>query len=92
MCCLVALLMLVGPRATIIVWWLVGSSRWSQAFDTILIPVLGFILLPWTTLAYVLVFPGGVNDLDIVLLIIAVIVDLGSYGGGYRNRERVSRR
>lgn len=92
MCCLVAMLMLIGPRATIIIWWLVASSRWSQAFDTFLIPVLGFIFLPWTTLAYVLVFPGGVNGLDVVLLIIAVIVDLGSYGGGYRNRERVSRR
>ncbi|MDV2990031.1 MAG: hypothetical protein P3T54_07785 [Dehalogenimonas sp.] len=92
MCCLVALLMLVGPRATIVIWWLFDSGRWSQAFDVFLIPVLGFIFLPWTTLAYVLIFSGGVTGLDVVLLIIAIMADLGSYGGGWRQRERISRR
>lgn len=91
MCCLVALLMLVGPRATMIVWWLFDANRWSQAFDSLLIPVLGFILLPWTTLAYVLVFSGGITGLDLVLLILAVLGDLGAYGGGYRNREKLGR-
>jgi len=89
MCCLVALLLLLGPRAGILVWWLVDQPRWERAFDTFLIPLLGFFLLPWTTLAYVLVFPGGIEGFDFVWLIIAVLVDLGAYGGGYRNRSRI---
>ena len=88
MCCLVALLLLLGPRAGILVWWLVDQPRWERAFDTFLIPLLGFFLLPWTTLTYVLVVPGGINGFGFVWLIIAVIGDLGAYGGGYRNRMR----
>ena len=91
MCCLVAVMMLLGPRAGILVWWLFDQPRWERAFDTFLIPLLGFILLPWTTLAYVLVFPNGVEGFDFVWLILAVLVDLGAYGGGYRNRERMRR-
>jgi hypothetical protein len=84
--------MLFGPRAGILIWWLVDRPRWESAFDGFLIPIIGFFLLPWTTLAYVLVFPGGVEGLDFVWLILAVFVDLGSYGGGYRNREKINRR
>ncbi|MEN8614087.1 hypothetical protein ABFB09_02210 [Dehalogenimonas sp. THU2] len=91
MCCPLIILMLLGPRAAILVWWLVDQARWQSAFDTFLIPIVGFLLLPWTTLAYVLVFPGGVEGLDFVWLILAVLVDLGGYGGGYRNRDRVRR-
>ena len=92
MCCLVALVMILGPRAGILLWWLVDQPRWESAFDTFLIPLAGFLLLPWTTLAYVLVFPGGVEGFDFIWLILAVLVDLGSYGGGYRNREKIGRR
>ena len=63
-------------------------SRWTRTFDTILLPILGFIFLPWTTIAYVFVFPGGVTALDLLLLIIGLLVDLGAYGGGYRKRKR----
>lgn len=91
MCCPLIILMLLGPRAAILVWWLVDQARWQSAFDTFLIPIVGFLLLPWTTLAYVLVFPGGVEGLDFIWLILAVLVDLGGYGGGYRNRDKVRR-
>jgi hypothetical protein len=89
MCCLVAFVLLLGPRAGILVWWLLDQARWESAFDTFLIPLLGFLFLPWTTLAFVLVFPGGVEGFDIIWLILAVLIDLGAYGGGYRNRERI---
>lgn len=92
MCCLVLLLWMVGPRATIIIWWLFDTARWGAAFDNFLIPVAGFLLLPWTTLAYVLTFSNGLTLLDIVVLVIAVIADLGAYGEGYRQRDRIGRR
>jgi hypothetical protein len=72
-------------------WWLFERARWDAAFDNIILPILGFLFLPWTTLAYVLVFQGGLSALDWILIIVAVLVDLGSYGGGYRNREKMRR-
>ena len=51
-----------------------------------MLPILGFILLPWTTLVYVWVAPGGIDTLGLIFLVLAVIVDIGAYGGGYRSR------
>lgn len=90
MCCLVTTLLFLGPRAGIVIWWLLQPVRWSSAFDTFLWPVLGFLFLPWTTLAYVAVAPGGVVGADWLLLLLALIIDIASYaGGGYGNRSRV---
>ena len=88
MCCLVIVLALLGPRAGIVLWWLFDMPRWSKAFDSVIWPILGFIFLPWTTLAYVLVYSHGIVGLDWVVLVISLLVDLGSYGGGYKRRRR----
>ena len=89
MCCLVTILGLLGPRAAILVWYLFQPSRWNETFETIAWPLLGALFAPWTTLMYVLVAPGGVAGWDWILMIIAVLIDLGSYGGGgYGNRDR----
>ena len=50
--------------------------------ENFLLPAAGILFLPWTTIVYVLVFPEGITGLDIALLIIAVIADMGSYLGG----------
>ncbi len=90
MCCILTVLLLVGPRAAILVWWLLNPARWQFTFPTFIVPLLGFLLLPFTTLAYVLVAPGGVVGLDWIWLALAVMLDLGSHGGGaYSNRERI---
>ncbi|HEY8199596.1 MAG TPA: hypothetical protein VIF44_07460 [Candidatus Limnocylindrales bacterium] len=90
MCCLLAVLAILGPRAAILVWWLVDQVRWNQAFDTFIWPLLGFLFLPWVTLVYVLVFPGGVDGFDWVWLGLALLLDLSSwFGGGYTNRNRL---
>ncbi len=89
MCCLLTSLLFLGPRAAIVVWYLIQPGRWQLAFDTFIIPVLGFVFLPWTTLMYVLVSPGGIEGFDIVWLVIAAAADLSSYvGGAYGNRDR----
>ena len=90
MCCLIAALLLIGPRAGILVWWLYDTARWTAAFTGSFIwPLLGFIFLPWTTLAYVLVFPDGIVLFDWLILGLGHILDLGSLFGGYRNRQSV---
>jgi hypothetical protein len=89
---LVALIALISPRAGVVVWWLLDPGRWGAAFNAMwLWPVLGFLFLPWTTLAYVLVAPTGtVNGLlGWLLILIALLSDLSAYGGGYRSRRVV---
>jgi hypothetical protein len=90
-CCIFTVLALLGPRAAAVVWWLADSARWGLAFNGLLVPLLGILFLPLTTLMYVLVFPGGVEGLDIVWLGIAFGLDLFTMlGGGYRNRNTIS--
>lgn len=92
MCCLFTTLVLIGPRAAILVWWLMNPVRWNLAFSSFLWTLLGFLFVPWTTLAYVLVFPGGVNGFDWIWLGLGLLADLGSYSGGaYSNRGRLGR-
>ncbi|MCA9904650.1 MAG: hypothetical protein KC547_12415 [Anaerolineae bacterium] len=90
MCCIITILLLIGPRAAAIVWALVDQARWQVTFDNLILPCMGIMFLPWTTLAYVLVAPGGVGGLDWVWLIIAFLIDIGSLSGGaYKNRDRI---
>jgi len=90
MCCFLTSLFLLGPRAAILVWWLLNPLRWQLTFSTFIWPLLGFIFVPWTTLMYVLVAPGGIVLFDWVLLALAVLADIGMYaGGGYGNRDRI---
>lgn len=83
-------LVLIGPRAAILIWWLVDMARWESAFNSFWVALLGFIFLPWTTLMYVLVAPtGDVVGFDWVWLAIAVVLDIAMYtGGAYGNRNR----
>jgi hypothetical protein len=90
MCCLFTILLLLGPRLTNVIWWIVATTRWNSAFGSIIWPILGIIFLPWTTLVYVLVSPNGLGGLDIILLLAAIAADvLSSAGGGFGNRKRV---
>jgi hypothetical protein len=93
MCCIFTALVLLGPRAGIFFWWLLDPARWALAFagTSFVIPLVGFLFFPLTTLMWVAVFPGGVDGFDIVWLGLAVILDLGSsFGGAYGNRNRLS--
>jgi hypothetical protein len=90
--CLLILLLFLGPRAVIVIWWILAPLQWSAAFATVFWPLLGFLFLPWTTLMYVLVAPGGVAGLDYLWLALAFIADLSSHAGGgvYRRRRGVT--
>ena len=90
MCCFFAALFALGPRAAVLIWWLIDPVRWQLAFTNIIWGILGFIFLPWTTIIYVLIAPGGVVGLDWLWIILAVVADIASYGGSaYGNRDRV---
>jgi hypothetical protein len=91
MCCAFTTLVLLGPRFAGLLWWLVQPARWSAAFNGLwLWPVLGLIFVPWLTLMYVIVAPGGIVGLDWLWLGLALVADIGSYSGGaYGNRDRL---
>lgn len=88
MCCLFGSLVLVGPRFAILVWWIIDQTRWQLAFDNFLIAFVGFLMAPWTTMMYVVVFRGGVTGFDWIILGIGIFADAGSWMGGGRSGRR----
>ena len=89
MCLLLAIFVLLGPRAVIFFWWLVEPARWAATFQTAFVPIIGLLFLPWTTIMYVLVFPGGIDGLDWLWLGIGLAVDIASYGSSaWGNRSQ----
>jgi len=90
MCCFFTTLILLGPRVGALVWWLFWPLKWNAAFSsTIIWSILGIIFAPWTTLMYVIIFPVA-GFWDWLFLILAILADVGSYGGGgFGNRDRL---
>lgn len=89
MCCLAAVMVMIGPRATAFLWWLIDRDRWAAAFDSFWVGFIGFLIIPWLTLAWVLVAPGGVRGFDYFVLALGGILDILSVtGGGYSGRQR----
>jgi len=95
--CLLALLALIFPRLVIALLALF-SNYMSAAYDTLLWPLLGFFFFPFTTLAYAFAInsnAGSVSGIYLVIVVIAVLIDLGSLGGGgssYRRKYITVRR
>lgn len=65
------------------------SDLLSRSFDGWLVPLLGFFLLPWTTLAFALLWASsnGVIGFEWLLVAFAFLVDVGALGGGSRRRR-----
>jgi hypothetical protein len=89
MCCFFTALIFFGPRLAFLVWWLIQPLRIAATFNSFIWPLLGLIFLPWTTLMYVLVFPGGLVWFDWILIGLALLADIAGYAGGYRERRSV---
>jgi hypothetical protein len=88
-CCLVASLLAGAPRVAFLIWWVVQPYRMQATFHTFIWPLLGLIFLPWTTIMYVIVAPGGITGFDYVWLGLGILLDVLSYGGGgYANQRR----
>ena len=63
----------------------------SRAIDSLVVAFLGFLFLPWTTLAYVVFYDVGsgreVRGLEWFLVGLAFVLDIGSYAGGQSARS-----
>ena len=91
MCCFITVLLLLGPRAAAIVWYIVDPSRFNLAFNTLVIPCLGFIFLPWTLLMYLAAWQpvAGVTGFGWVVVGLGLLLDIMTYTGGGKNRNRI---
>jgi hypothetical protein len=100
MCCFITIFLVLGSRITILLWWLADPQRFNLAFQNWALPgnyaipvwvwtVLGGIFVPWTTLAYLFVFPGGIVGYEWIVLGVAFLIDLAGHGGGFRHRDRI---
>ncbi len=88
MCCLFASLVLIGPRFAILVWWIIDQTRWNLAFDNFFVPLIGWLFVPWTTMMYVVVFPGGVTGFDWIILGVGILADAASWSSGGMSGRR----
>jgi len=88
--CALALIALLFPRVLIAVLW-IFTNWFNGVFSSLLWPVLGFVFLPVTMLWYSVVinqFGGAWNITNIIVMVLAVAIDMGSWGGGYKSRNR----
>lgn len=90
--CLLALLAVAFPRVAIVLLWLFTNFFTGVVYPIqgIIIPVLGFIFLPLTLIVYTYLEKtsrGTLTPAQLVFVFIAVIVDLGLLGGGFRGRR-----
>ena len=90
MCCFFTTLVLFGPRLAILVWWLLNQRYVAAAFNGWILALLGWLFLPWATLMYLIVYPGGIVGFDWIWLGLSVLFDVLTYtGGGWGNRDRL---
>jgi hypothetical protein len=87
--CLLALVAVISPRFALFLTW-VFTDRLAIAFDSWFLPVLGWLLLPWTTLVYTFAYAprDGVTGIGWLFVVIAVLVDLGSLASAGKARDR----
>ena len=90
--CLFAVFAGMFPRLATFLIWLARPVLFSSAFGgSWLLPILGVIFLPFTTLMYVLLAgPNGLVGFDWFWLVLAVLIDISHWGGvAYTNRDRM---
>ena len=84
----VGCLALLTPRFAIVLVVLF-SDYIGRAFDSMIWPFLGFLFMPLTTLAYAWAINsrGSVEGLQLAVVVIAVLMDLGLIGGSAASRK-----
>ncbi|HWB86414.1 MAG TPA: hypothetical protein VG675_19890 [Bryobacteraceae bacterium] len=87
--CLLLLVVVLFPRVVLILMFLF-TYYLQRAYHGLLIPLLGFIFLPITTIVYAWQqnTHQPIEGTALLILIIAVVIDVGGLGGGARHGRR----
>jgi hypothetical protein len=90
--CLLALFAWISPRFVLALLYLF-TSRLTVAFTSGWEGLIGFFLVPYTTLFYALVYrPGvGVKGFGWVIVALGVLLDLSSLSAGRRSQAQRER-
>ena len=84
--CLLPIVAIFLPRVAMVFIFLF-TNWFAVAYQTVIWPLLGFFLMPYTTLAYMAAMINNRHQLEggwIVIVIIAVFFDLGGQGRSAR--------
>ena len=87
--CLLLLLVLAFPRVVMALLFLL-SNYLQRAIDNLLVLIPGFLFLPVTTLAYAWLVNSHrplTDGVNVIILILAVLIDVGGVGGGEWHRR-----
>ena len=89
--CLFAMFGGLFPRLGLLILWIARPALVDAAFNTFILPLLGIIFLPFTTLIYVIVYiPGvGLTGWGFFWVILALLLDIGHWSAGYTQRNQV---
>jgi K+ transporter len=82
--CIFAVIALAVPR-TLMVFAFLLTDWFGRGFETQVWPILGFVFMPYTTLAYLMAMLNNNHTLSggwLALFIVAIIIDAGHWGGG----------
>jgi hypothetical protein len=87
--CLLALFAFISPRFVLALLYFF-SNRLTIAFTSGWEGLIGFFILPYTTLFYALVYQygTGVHGFAWIIVALGLLLDLSSLDAGRRTRER----
>jgi hypothetical protein len=93
-CCALVLAAWISPRFVLFFMW-IFSDRLSLAFDSFWTGFAGFLILPWTSLAYALAYApqAEVSGIGWLFVIAGLVADLSTwFGGGRQGRSYYAER
>jgi low temperature requirement protein LtrA len=88
--CILPIFALFVPRLSMFFIWLL-TSWFGEAYETKLYPFLGWLFMPYTTLAYMTAMLQNNHELNggwIVLLVVAVMFDLGGQSSSVQSTKK----
>ncbi|MGD0049684.1 MAG: hypothetical protein ABSE42_22045, partial [Bryobacteraceae bacterium] len=88
--CFILLVLLLFPRVALVLMWIYSTYLQRAFHGGLVLPVLGFIFLPLTTIVYAWEVNSGMPTagINLLWLLIAVVIDLGGLGGGAHRQSR----
>ena len=78
---------LFWPRVVILAFWIFDNELLKDAYSSWVIPAVGFVIAPWTTLAYMSMWgisSDRVSGAEWVVVAVAFLLDVLTYVEGRR--------
>jgi len=88
--CLLVLVILFFPRVVLVLMFLFTNYLGRAFHQGLLVPLLGFIFLPITTIAYAWEINNhlALEGINLLWLALAVVIDVSGWGGGGHHARR----